>query len=63
MAPYGVGNLTWFSLMRFYITRYFLLLLFVVIALNFICARFVYGWMARRARQRLRLAESTGEEE
>jgi len=63
VAPYGVGNLTWFSLMRFYITRYFLLLLFVVIALNFICARFVYGWMARRARQRLRLAESTGEEE
>jgi cellulose synthase (UDP-forming) len=62
VAPYGVGSISWFALLRFYITRYFLLLLFVVIALNFICARFVYGWMARHARRRLQLAETTIEE-
>lgn len=62
-ANYHLGEISWFALMRVYATRYFLLLLLVVLALSFLCARFAYGWMAWHARQRLRLGEATEEEE
>jgi cellulose synthase (UDP-forming) len=62
-VPYHVGDLSWFATMRLYLTRYFLLLLIVVLCLSFLTARFVYGWMAWHARQRLLLAESPMEED
>ena len=58
-ASYHLGHVSSFALVRFYATRYFLLLLVAVLALMFLCARFAYGWMARHASQRLRLAEAT----
>jgi cellulose synthase (UDP-forming) len=62
-AGYQLGTISWFALMRVYVTRYFLLLLLVVLALCFLCARFAYGWMAWHARQRLRLGEAAEEDE
>jgi cellulose synthase (UDP-forming) len=61
-TPYSVGEITWFAAVRVYATRYFLLLLLAVIALNFLCARFAYGWMAAHARQRLKLADASRDE-
>ncbi len=58
-VSYHVGELSWLATMRLYLTRYFLLLLFVVLCLSFLTARFIYGWMAWHARQRLILAESS----
>ena len=54
-ATYHVGRISWYAMMRFYVTQYFLLLLILVLALSFLCARYVYGWMAWRAHQRLSL--------
>jgi cellulose synthase (UDP-forming) len=62
-VPYHVGDLSWFATMRLYLTRYFLLLLIVVLCLSFLTARFVYGWMAWHAQQRLILAEPSAEED
>lgn len=54
-ALYHVGTISWYAMMRFYVTQYFLLLLILVLALSFLCARYVHGWMAWRAHQRLSL--------
>jgi cellulose synthase (UDP-forming) len=61
-TSYHLGQISWFPLMRFYATRYFLLLLAVVLMLIFLSARFTYGWMARHASQRLMLAEANEDE-
>ncbi len=55
-VTYHVGDITWFVLMRIWLTRHFLLLLFAVTALSFLAAFWVYGWMSWHARERLRLA-------
>lgn len=58
-APsYHLGQISSYAFMRVYVTRYFLLLLLVVLSLLSICARLAYGWMARHAEQRLKLAET-----
>ena len=56
--PYHVGDISWYAMMRIYLTQYFLLLLFVVSALSFLAAYYAYGWMAWHARERLKLAET-----
>jgi cellulose synthase (UDP-forming) len=57
-TTYHVGNITWFARMRIWLTRHFLLLLFVVSALSFMVAFWVYGWMSWHARERLRLTQT-----
>lgn len=52
-ATYHAGNLSWYAQMRVTLTQYFLILLVAVLSLSFACAYYVYGWMARRAHQRL----------
>ncbi len=54
-AIYHVGAISRYARMRAYATQYFLLVLMIVLALSFLCARYVYGWMAWRAHQRLSL--------
>lgn len=63
VAAYHVGNISWYATMRIYLTQYFVLLLLVVLALSFLSARYAYGWMAWRAHQRLKLAETAREDE
>ncbi len=62
-TSYHLGQISSFALMRFYATRYFLLLLVAVLALIFFSARVVYGWMARHASRRLGLAEGAEDSE
>jgi cellulose synthase (UDP-forming) len=62
-ATYHVGNISRYATMRIYLTQYFVLLLIVVLALSFLCARYAYGWMAWHADQRLKLAERAREDE
>ncbi len=57
-ATYKTGAISWFALMRLWLTRYFLLLLVVVTALNLVLASWVRDWLSRRAKDRLRLAET-----
>jgi cellulose synthase (UDP-forming) len=57
-ATYHVGDITRFALMRIWLTRHFLLLLFVVTALSFLAAFWAYEWMSWHARERLKLAQS-----
>ena len=52
---YHVGTISRYSRMRAFATQNFLLLLIIVLALSFLCARYVYGWMAWRAHLRLSL--------
>ena len=44
--------------MRLWLTRYLLLLLVVVTVLNLVMASWIREWLSRRARDRLRLAET-----
>ena len=62
-GSYHVGNITWYAMMRIWLTQYFLLLLLVVTALSFVLATWTRGWLARRARERLKLAEEPPAEE
>jgi cellulose synthase (UDP-forming) len=55
-VTYHVGDITWFALMRIWLTQHFLLLLFTVTALSFLAGFWVYGWMSWHARERLKLA-------
>jgi hypothetical protein len=48
-------------MMRIWFAQYFLLLLFAVTALSFLAASWTRGWLARRAHERLKLAETAGE--
>ena len=63
VAAYHVGNISWYATMRIYLTQHFVVLLLVVLALGFLCARYAYGWMAWHAKQRLKPAEMTREDE
>ena len=58
-GSYHIGNITWYAMMRIWLTRYFLLLLLLATALSFVLATWTRGWLARRARERLKLAEET----
>lgn len=44
---YRVGNISWYAMMRIWLTQYFLLLLLVVTALSFLAALWMRGWLAR----------------
>jgi cellulose synthase (UDP-forming) len=57
-ATYQTGAISWFALMRLWLTRYFLLLLVVVTVLNLVVASWIREWLSRRAQDRLRLAET-----
>jgi cellulose synthase (UDP-forming) len=59
VMPYHVGHISWYAAMRMYLTRYFVLLLILVMALILLCARYVYDWMAWHAHQRLKLADNS----
>jgi cellulose synthase (UDP-forming) len=56
-ATYHIGNLSWYAQMRIWLGRHFLLLLLLVSALTFVAAWWIYGYLARRVRERLKLAE------
>jgi cellulose synthase (UDP-forming) len=60
-GAYRVGNISWYAMMRIWFAQYFLLLLFAVTALSFLAASWTRGWLARRAHERLKLAETAGE--
>jgi cellulose synthase (UDP-forming) len=53
---YHVGSISWFAMMRIWFAQYFMPLLLVVTALSFLMARWVNGWLARHASERLKLA-------
>jgi cellulose synthase (UDP-forming) len=57
-ANYYVGNISWYAMMRIWLTQYFLLLLLVVTALGFLAALWTREWLSRRAHERLKLAET-----
>jgi cellulose synthase (UDP-forming) len=55
-SSYHVGTISWYAMMRIWLTNYFLPLLLVVTALSFLLARWTFGWLARRANERLEMA-------
>jgi len=57
-ATYHMGSITWYALMRIWLGQHFLLLLLLVSALTFVVAWWIYGSLARRVRERLKLAEA-----
>ncbi len=59
VRPYHTGNISPYAAMRMYLTRYFVLVLMLVLALSLLCARYVYDWMAGHAQKRLKLADPT----
>ena len=60
---YRVGDISWYAMMRIWFARHFLLLLLAVTALSFLVAAWTRGWLARRAHERLKLAEAASEAE
>ncbi len=54
---YHVGSISAYAMMRIWLTQYFLPLLLVVTALSFVLAYWTWGWVERRAAERLKLAE------
>ena len=62
-GTYHVGIISWYSMMRIWLTQYFLLLLLVVTAFSFLLASWTRGWLARRAHERLILAEKANTED
>jgi cellulose synthase (UDP-forming) len=56
-ATYHVGDISWYAMMRIWLTQYFVLLLLVVTSLSFVVALWIRKWLSNRARQRLKLAE------
>jgi cellulose synthase (UDP-forming) len=57
---YRVGKISWYALMRIWLTQHFLALLLGVTALLFVLANWMRGWLAQRARNRTMVAETTG---
>jgi cellulose synthase (UDP-forming) len=57
---YRVGSISRYAMMRIWLTQYFLLLLLAVTVCSFVLAYWARGWLARRANERLNLAEATG---
>jgi uncharacterized protein YqhQ len=56
-ATYHMGNISWYAQMRIWLGRNYLLLLLLVSALTFLLAWWIWGYLARRVRERLQLAE------
>jgi cellulose synthase (UDP-forming) len=57
-GAYYVGTISWYAVMRIWLTQYSLPLLFVVTVLSFLLATWARGWLARQASERLRLAKA-----
>jgi cellulose synthase (UDP-forming) len=57
-GTYHVGNISWFTRMRIWLTQYVLLLLIVVTGLSFLLALWMREWLDRHVRERLKLAET-----
>jgi cellulose synthase (UDP-forming) len=57
---YHVGNISWYAMMRIWFTQYFLLLLLAVMTLSLLVALWTRDWLSRRARERLKLADTVG---
>jgi cellulose synthase (UDP-forming) len=55
-AAYHVGDVTWYAILRIWLTQHFLLLLLTVTAFMFMVASWIYGWMSRHAQERLTVA-------
>jgi hypothetical protein len=55
-AAYHVGDVTWYAILRIWLTQHFLLLLLAVTAFMFMLASWIYGWMSWHARERLTVA-------
>jgi cellulose synthase (UDP-forming) len=56
-ATYHMGNISWYAQMRIWLGRNYLWLLLLVSALTFLLAWWIWGSLARRVRERLKLAE------
>jgi len=56
---YYVGDISWYTIMRIYISHHFLLLLLLVILMCLVLARSIDRWVEHRAQERLKLAAST----
>jgi hypothetical protein len=54
---YRVGDITWYAVMRIWLTRHYLLLLIVVTLLSLLAAFWGYGWLSWHAQERLKLAQ------
>jgi cellulose synthase (UDP-forming) len=54
---YHVGDITWFAMMRIWLTQNFVLLLLVVTALSFLIGLWIRQWLSLHAHERLKLAE------
>ena len=57
-TPYHLGTITPYRRMRIWFGQYYLLLLIAATPLSLLMARWTYGWMARHAHERLRLADT-----
>jgi cellulose synthase (UDP-forming) len=57
-STYHVGDITWYSVMRIWLARHYLLLLLVVTALSLLAAFWAYQWLSWHAHERLKLAET-----
>jgi cellulose synthase (UDP-forming) len=55
---FHVGDITWFAMMRIWLTQHFLLLLAVVSTLSFMVAYWTREWLSQRACERLKLSGS-----
>ena len=56
VAQYQVGTISGYARMRILLTEYYWGLLIVGLAFSFLCARYLYGWMAWHAQERLKLS-------
>jgi hypothetical protein len=56
-ARYHIGEVTPYVRLRIWFGESYLLLLFAVTPLTWLIALWTYGWMARRAHERLKLGE------
>ena len=61
-GTYYIGNISWYAMMRIWLTQYYLLLLLAVTAFSFLIALWTRNWLAWRARERLKLAETANTE-
>jgi len=57
---YHVGSISWYAMMRIWLTQYFLGLLLVVTAFSFVLAYWTRGWLARHANERVSVAGPAG---
>jgi cellulose synthase (UDP-forming) len=60
-ANYHVGNISWYAMMRIWLTQHFLLLLLTVTTLGFLVALWTREWLSRRAHERLRPMDNSND--